>query len=94
MQVTSPTADSLVLFIVVGEMDAAVVYKANTVLQADKLEVIRIDDPSAVAVQPIAVGKHSEYQQLSGRLMEAIMSAESKNMFDEFGFEWLVERNP
>ncbi|MCH7988377.1 MAG: substrate-binding domain-containing protein [Planctomycetes bacterium] len=93
-QVTSPTADNLVQFIVVGKMDAAVVYKANTVLQADKLEVIPIDDPTAVAVQPIAVGKDSEYPQLSGRLMEAIMSAESKKMFDKFGFEWMVEQNP
>ena len=94
VQVTSPTADSLVVYIVAGEMDAAVVYKANTVMQRDNLEIIPIDDPSAVAVQPIAVGKHSEYRQLSGRLMEAIMSAESKKMFDKFGFEWMVERNP
>jgi molybdate transport system substrate-binding protein len=92
--VTSPTADSLVQYIVVGKMDAAVVYQANTVKQRAKLEIIPIDDPSAVAVQPIAVGKNSDYQQLSGRLMEAIMSAESKKMFDKFGFEWMVERNP
>jgi len=94
VQVTVPTGDNLVLYIAVGKMDAAVVYLANTVLQADKLEIIRIDDPSAVAVQPIAVGKDSEYRQLSGRLMEAIMSVENKNMFDKFGFEWIVERNP
>ncbi|MCH7689151.1 MAG: substrate-binding domain-containing protein, partial [Planctomycetes bacterium] len=94
LQKTTATADLLVQDIVVGRLDAAVVYLANTVMQVDKLEIILIDDPSAVAVQPIAVGKHSEYRQLSGRLMEAIMSAESKKMFDKFGFEWMVERNP
>jgi molybdenum ABC transporter molybdate-binding protein len=94
LQVTSPTADNLVQYIVVGKMDAAVVYIANTVIQRKQLEIIPIDDPTAVAVQPIAVGKDSEYRRLSGRLMEAIMSAESKKIFDEFGFEWLVEQYP
>ena len=94
LQVMSSTADNLVLYIIAGNLDAAVVYKANTVKQTEDLEIIPIDDPTAVAVQPIAVGKDSEYRHLSGRLMEAIMSAESKKMFDDFGFEWLAERNP
>jgi len=90
LQATSATADNLVLFVVAGKMDAAIVYKANTVPQAEKLDVLRIDDPTASATQPIAVGKGTEHPHLTGRLMEAIMSAESKKTFDKYGFEWLL----
>lgn len=92
LQVTSATADNLVQYIVVGKMDAAVVYKANTVPEAEKLKVLRINDPTAQAIQPIAVGKESKHPHLTRRLKAAIMSAESKKQFDRFGFEWLLEQ--
>lgn len=83
------TADRLVESVVLGAMDAAIVYKANTTLQREKLNVIAIDDPAARAVQPIAVGANSKYPLLSGRLLDTIRSTESRSAFEDLGFEWL-----
>ena len=91
LQATSSTAPELVQNVVVGGLDAAIVYKANTTLQVDNLDIIPIDDPDAIAVQPIAVGRGSEFPQLTTRLMESILSVKSKESFDKFGFRWLVK---
>lgn len=90
-QVTGPTAAETLMYVVNGRLDAAIVYKANTSLQRDKLDVIPIDDPAAIAIQPIAVARGSKYPLLTARLKEQIMSAKSKPTFEELGFEWLVE---
>ncbi len=86
---TSDTADLCVQQVVVSGMDAAIVYQANVTLQRDKLEVFPIDDPLATAVQPIAVGRSTKFPQLSQRLVEAILSAESEPEFTKHGFRWL-----
>ncbi|MBI1904381.1 MAG: substrate-binding domain-containing protein [Planctomycetia bacterium] len=91
---TNATADRCVENVVVGGLDAAIVYRVNTTLQREKLEVIAIDDPLAYAVQPIAVGRNSDYPNLAGRLMEAILSAQSQEQFQQNGFEWLGETSP
>jgi ABC-type molybdate transport system substrate-binding protein len=80
-----------VLRVVVGGMDAAIVYRANTTLQLDKLKVMDIDDPAAKAVQPIALAKQSKHPYLAGRLMENIRAAKSRQRFEELGFRWLGE---
>lgn len=83
------TADRLVDSVVLGAMDAAIVYRANTVLQKEKLNVHSIDDPTAAAVQPIAVGVDSKYPLLTQRFLNAIRSADSRAQFEDLGFEWL-----
>lgn len=87
------TADILVAQVVVGGLDAAIVYYANTTLQQDKLEVIRIDNSLARAVQPIGVSNESDYRQLTARLMDRIRSSESQEKFESLGFGWLGDRN-
>lgn len=88
---TPSTADILVSQVLIGGLDAAIVYKANTTLQADKLSVIAIDDTAAHAIQPISVAAKSKYPLLTARLIERIRSAQSKQKFEELGFEWLGE---
>ena len=83
------TADRLVESVVLGAMDAAIVYRANTIRQKEKLNVYLIDDPAAEAVQPIAVGKDSKYPQLTQRFLNAIRSGDSRARFEDLGFEWL-----
>ncbi|MCA9218316.1 MAG: substrate-binding domain-containing protein [Planctomycetales bacterium] len=83
------TADRLVESVVLGAMDAAIVYRANTTRQADKLNVNSIDDPAAHAIQPIAVGVDSNYPLLMARFVDAIRSADSRTRFEDLGFEWL-----
>jgi molybdenum ABC transporter molybdate-binding protein len=85
----SETADICLQAVVVGGLDAAIVYRANTIQQRQKLEVIAIDDPLAYAVQPIALARNSDYPNLAARLMEAILSAQSREEFEQNGFEWL-----
>jgi molybdenum ABC transporter molybdate-binding protein len=85
------TADRLVEAVVFGALDAAVVYRANTTRQADKLDVYRIDDIGAKAIQPIAVAADTKYPLLTGRLVEQIRSAASRRQFESLGFEWLSQ---
>lgn len=91
---TAATADSLVQFVVVGQLDAAVVYRANTTRQFDKLEVYPLDDPDAAAVQPIAVGRESKFPLLAGRLKARLTSPQTAEDFTSLGFGWLVEESP
>lgn len=86
------TADRLVESIVIGAMDAAIVYQANTVRQADKLRVIPLNDPKANAVQPIAVARDSRHRQLAQRLVNRLRSDASRKEFESLGFHWLGDR--
>jgi molybdate transport system substrate-binding protein len=86
--VQSPTGDFLVNQLRTGSLDAVIAYISNAAASGDKLEAIKIDIPCALAVQPFAVGKESPHKLLAGRLLEAIRSAESKQVFEENGFYW------
>jgi ABC-type molybdate transport system substrate-binding protein len=66
-----------------------IAYVSNATEAADELEAIAIKDiPCAVAVQPVAVGKDSTYKQLTGRLLDALRSPESRQRFEAHGFHW------
>ena len=86
----TPTADLLVNAVQTGALDAAVVYEANTAKVKDVLEVIRIDHPSARAVQPYAISKDSENKYLLGRLLDAITSQNSRRQYESVGFDFLA----
>ena len=85
------TADRLVESVVLGAMDAAIVFRANTTRQKSKLNVHSIDDPGAEAVQPIAVGIDSKYPLLTRRFLEALRSGDSRARFEDHGFEWRAD---
>ena len=89
---SSATAAELVSALVIGKIDAAIVYEANVVKQAHALDSIAIEDDRALAIQPIAIGRESDQPQLSARLMEAILSVENKAAFDEYGFNRLADQ--
>jgi molybdenum ABC transporter molybdate-binding protein len=89
VMVQSPTGDMLVNQLRTGSLDAIVAYISNAVPAADQLEAIAIDIPCAMAVQPIASGKNSQYKHLVGRLAAAVLSAESQDRFKANGFHWL-----
>ena len=87
------TADRLVEGVVIGSMDVAIVYQANTTRQADKLTVVPIDDEQSVAVQPIAVARDSDYRFLTERLLGHLRSRHAQKEFEKMGFHWLVDTN-
>jgi molybdenum ABC transporter molybdate-binding protein len=86
--VQTPTADLLVNQLRAGALDAAIVYMANTSQVRDSLEIIPIDVPEALAVQPYAIGQSSRNNFLMSRLLEALVSADSQRRFEEAGFAW------
>ncbi|MBL9126171.1 MAG: substrate-binding domain-containing protein, partial [Verrucomicrobiales bacterium] len=86
--VQTPTADLLVNQLRAGGLDAAIVYQANTSQVRDHLDVIPIEGPEALAVQPYAVGQSSEHAQLMTRLLEALTTDASRRRFVEAGFGW------
>ena len=52
------------------------------------LEAMSIDIPCAIATQPIAVSRQSQNKQIAQRLMAAIESDESRQLFVANGFGW------
>lgn len=90
----SPTAAELVSQVVLGgHLDVAIVYEANAFssVQRGEAEIIRINDPDAIAIQPIAARKDTKYPQLMHRLLESIYSQRSRTRFEKVGFQWLAD---
>jgi molybdate transport system substrate-binding protein len=85
----TPTADLLVNQLRAGGLDAAIVYEANVSQVREHLDILRIDLPSAKAVQPFAVARDSQNKRLAQRLLDAIASAESQEKYKKAGFQWL-----
>jgi ABC-type molybdate transport system substrate-binding protein len=86
--VQSPTGDMLVNQMLTGSLDAVVAYITNAAGHADKLEAIPINIACAVAEQPYAVGKQSRHRFLAARLLDAIRTQESREIFEKTGFQW------
>ena len=85
----SPSAHELLLqMTATDKLDAVVVYRANCNHLSSEFELIPIENPEALAVQNIAIGKQARYPALSGRLIEALRSVESKQRFEVSGFQW------
>jgi molybdate transport system substrate-binding protein len=84
----SATGDLLVNQLRTGSLDAVIAYISNATNSADKLEAISIDIPCAIATQPIAVSRQSQNKQIAARLMAAIESDESRQLFLANGFSW------
>jgi len=85
----TPTADMLVNQLRAGGLDAVIVYEANISQVREHLDIVRIDLPSAKAVQPFAVARDSRNQHLAERLLDTIASAESQEKYKKAGFQWL-----
>jgi molybdenum ABC transporter molybdate-binding protein len=84
----SATGDLLVNQLRTGSLDAVIAYISNATNSADKLEAMSIDIPCAIATQPIAVSRQSQNKQIAQRLMTAIESEESRQLFVANGFGW------
>ncbi len=78
-----------------GALDLIVVYRSNVLSHSDNpdrfLEIVEMNLPEAIAIQPYAVAKDSPHKHLMGRLLEAILAPESQRRFREVGFQWLAD---
>lgn len=82
----------------VGALDVAVVYRSN-VLSHQKtgqhdLEIVEMNLPQAIAIQPYAVSQNSRHRYLMRRLLEKFLSPESHRRFMDVGFHWVAEEKP
>ncbi len=88
----APQGDFLVNSLRTGALDAAIVYASNAQPFAEsELAIIRIEHPSAVAIQPYAIARTSQYPATMRRLLQAIRSKSSKERFEDLGFRWIAE---
>jgi molybdate transport system substrate-binding protein len=97
VEVQLPTGDGLVNALRVRSLDAVIAYLSNAAEAGDELVPIAIDIPCAIATQPIAVAKESAHKHLTGRLLDAIRTEESRERFEALKFRWAAmkaERQP
>lgn len=85
------TASSALLVpsVVTRSVDAAVAYNTDTRAESDKIDVIAIDSPHAVAVQPFSIARSSDYKYLGRRLFEKLLDAREE--FEAAGFHFRGE---
>ena len=88
VKVELPTGDSLVNHLQAGALDAVIVCQSNAVTAGNKVQRLPINSPLGVAIQPIAMGKHAKYPQLTSRLVELLKSPQSRAKFEAEGFRW------
>lgn len=91
VKVQTPTADLLVNQTLTGALDVAIVYEANCANVRDRLDVVPIPHPKALAIQPYTVSKKTDQRYLMERLLHKILSAESQRQFEELGFDWVAQ---
>ncbi len=87
-----PTADFLINQLQAGALDAAIVYRVNTLLREDKLDFIPIKHPGARAVQPFAIRETSRKRNLAARLL--VFLQQNRETFEEAGFQWIEDQTP
>ena len=78
-----------------GALDAMIAYRSNVLSNPENaekyLDIVEMNLPEAVAIQPYAVAKNSDHRYLMQRLLAAILSPSSKERFRTAGFQWLAE---
>jgi ABC-type molybdate transport system substrate-binding protein len=93
--VHSDAAHMLVNQLRTGALDLIMVGRSNVVSLQDNpehaVEVVEVNLPEAVAIQPFAVAKDSQHKYLMRRLLEAILTPESQKQFIDSGFHWIAE---
>ncbi|NOU36505.1 MAG: molybdate ABC transporter substrate-binding protein [Kiritimatiellaceae bacterium] len=90
--VVTQTASSAMLIpaVTTKSVDAAIAYITDTKSESDKVDVIRIDSPFAIAVQPFSVACSSEHKFLGRRLFGKIAASEKR--FEDAGFNFRLKK--
>ena len=86
MVVQKASSAHLVPDVVTGHVDAAIAYITDVLPNADDVDIIRIDSPVNVAIQPFSIAKTSDHKYLLRRLFNRI--ARSPEAFESVGFHF------
>ena len=85
----SPTGDFLINQISIHSVDAVIIYKSNFLASPSAVrecDMIEIPLPEAKAVQPYAISKDNNHQELLNRLMTHLTRHQER--FTDIGFRW------
>ncbi len=80
----------LVPDVTTGHVDAAVAYVTDTLDNRDRIDVIPIDSPDSVAIQPFSIAHSSRHKYLARRLFQQI--ANSREAFEQAGFRFRLNK--
>jgi len=81
----------LVPDVVTGHVDAAVAYITDVLANRDSVDIVRIDSPMNVAIQPFSIAKTSDHKYLVRRLFRRI--ADSPEAFESIGFHFRLNQD-
>jgi len=79
----------LVPDVVTGHVDAAIAYVSDVLPNEDSVDVIRIESPLSVAIQPFSIAKTSPHKYLLRRLFKRIVN--SPEAFESVGFRFRLD---
>ena len=80
------TSAMLVPMVTTASVDATLAYETDTLAERDKIDVIHLNSPAAIAVQPFSISRSSNLKYMGRRLFKAI--SESRDKFEAAGFHW------
>jgi hypothetical protein len=69
-------------------LDAVVVYEANVAQIKNKIDIVRLTQKEAMALQNFGVSLKSNNRYLTKRLLKTITDEKSKEVFLDNGFTW------
>lgn len=81
----------LVPDVVTGHVDAAVAYITDVLPNQEDVDIIRIESPHNLAIQPFSIAKTSEHKYLLRRLFKRI--ADSPEAFESVGFHFRLNED-
>lgn len=91
--VEKPSSALLIPDVVAGHVDVAIAYVTDTLAASRDVDIVRIESPLKLAVQPFSVSRSSLHKHLVGRLFERV--ADAKDEFESAGFHFrLTEAAP
>lgn len=90
--VMADTAHTLIQSMEAGEkLDVVLVYEANVQHLKDKFDQVPLKAERAIALQNVAARKDTAHPQLAARLMEHLISNDSRRRFKQLGFTWAAD---
>jgi molybdate transport system substrate-binding protein len=87
--VEKPSSALLVPDVVTGHVDVAVAYITDVLANEDGVDIIRIQSPLNLAIQPFSIARTSDHKYLDRRLFAKIAS--SPEAFEDVGFKFLLD---
>lgn len=90
--VQTASSAMLVPAVVTRSADAAIAYNTDTQAEASQIDVVPIDSPHAVAVQPFSIARSSDFKYLGRRFFASLRAA--RKDFESAGFHFRGDQGP